>query len=119
MMVDFIFWNIVILFLVYLITKSKDFTVIAVSYLITLWVTLTWPATQSYEVQGRVMNTTEYVNGANQTIVEYSREVYTIPQNFLDFSYVVFIAVLTLYTARKIVLTDLGKRMKSSLKEWY
>ncbi len=118
-MIEFAWWNLVLLVLVAIIIKSRDFTAIVVSYLIALWVSLQWVITKSFTIEGRLANITEYVDAANQTIKEYAYQSYTIPQNFLDFTYTVFLAVLTLYAANKIMLTDMGKKMKIIVKRWW
>lgn len=116
---EFLWWNVVVAVLVYIILRTKDFTTLAVSYMITLWTLLGWVITKPVTIEGRLANITEYVNAANQTIREYTYQTYTVPQNFLDFSYVVFLAVLSLYVANKIILTDIGRQIKRTIRGWF
>jgi hypothetical protein len=116
---EFLFWNIVLLVLISVIVRSRDFTVIAVSYLIALWTLLTQVITKPVTLAGRLMNTTEYLDASNRTIVERSYETFSVPQNWLDLSYTVLLAVLTLYAVQRLLLTDLGRRMERGMKRWF
>ena len=118
-MLEFAWWNLVLAVLVAIIIKSRDFTAVAVSYMIALWTALEWIITKPVSIEGRLANITEYVDAANQTIKEYAYQTYTVPQNFLDFTYTVFLAVLTLYAANKIILTDMGRKMRITFKRWW
>ncbi|NOZ31042.1 MAG: hypothetical protein GXO68_03725 [Crenarchaeota archaeon] len=115
---EFLWWNAVVGVLLYIILRTKDFTALAVSYLITLWTLLKWVITQPVTIEGRLANITEYVDAANNTIREYAYQTYTVPQNWLDFTYTVFLAVLSLYVANKIVLTDVGRQIRRTIRGW-
>jgi len=118
-MIEFVFWNLVIVLLVAIVIKSKDFTTVAVSYLLLFWTLLEQVLTKPFSIQGRLMNITEYTNAANQTIREYAYETWQIPQNYLDFTYTVFLAVFSLYAAKKLLLTELGQKFARKVKGWW
>ncbi len=118
-MLEFVWWNLVLAVLVAIIIKSRDFTAVAVSYMIALWTALEWIITKPVSIEGRLANITEYVNAANQTIKEYAYQSYSVPQNWLDFTYTVLLMVLSLYAANKLLFTDIGQKIHKEMKRWW
>ena len=118
-MLEFAWWNLVLAVLVAIIIKSRDFTAVAVSYMIALWTALEWIITKPVSIEGRLANITEYVNAANQTIKEYAYQSYSVPQNWLDFTYTVLLMVLSLYAANKLLFTDIGQKIHKEMKRWW
>lgn len=118
-MLEFAWWNLVLAVLVAIIIKSRDFTAVAVSYMIALWTALEWIITKPVSIEGRLANITEYVNAANQTIKEYAYYKYSVPQNWLDFTYTVLLMVLSLYAANKLLFTDIGQKIHKEMKRWW
>jgi len=136
-MIDFIFWNLVILASLYVVIKNDDFTILSVTYIVTLWAIMSFVLTTPFVLYGQVNSTDEYhelysnetdthpVTGgfhweAYETHnITVNRETYHVPQNFLDIVYNVYMVLFTVYTGRKLLFTELGKKVKKELKEWW
>lgn len=139
-MIDFIFWNCIIFLSLLIVVKAdekKDFTIIAVTYIVTLWVFVSFIITTPFTLYGMTNSTDEYHElYSNETDVhpqtlgfhweEYdthnvtiNRETYPIPQNFLDIIYNIYLFVFTYYSGRKLLFTELSLKAKKALKDWW